>query len=236
MNRLTWGPWGYCLLLGLGVGVSCTVPEYVGTQDVVAAVASSGNEGSGEPSQGDNDDSEPTATASSSPESPDEPLDVVAVCKDNVLSSETDESDVDCGGLCGGCPVGKSCTAPNDCLTLLCGTPQTGGVQRCVEISCTDGALNQDETDKDCGGSCPNKCDLSKKCASNDDCADNLCRDDYCVALHCVNGSKDATSGETDNDCGGQRCRPCSKGEDCLANTDCRSQLCGEDGKCSPPA
>lgn len=39
---------------------------------------------------------------------------------------------------------------------------------------CSDGILNEDETDIDCGGACA-ACDLSELCNANSDCASNYC-------------------------------------------------------------
>lgn len=40
--------------------------------------------------------------------------------------------------------------------------------------NCTDSELNGDETDVDCGGSCPG-CDFGQMCADNNDCLNNTC-------------------------------------------------------------
>ena len=57
-----------------------------------------------------------------------------------------DETDIDCGGSCGGCAPGGTCLRDRDCLSERC----SGGT--CAEASCTDGIINGTETDTDCGG------------------------------------------------------------------------------------
>lgn len=51
--------------------------------------------------------------------------------------------------------------------------------------SCYDDELNDDETDKDCGGSCSNKCLLLEKCNTDEDCTDGL----YCTKNKCIDRS-----------------------------------------------
>lgn len=47
---------------------------------------------------------------------------------------------------------------------------------------------------------------------------------------HCVNQQKDAD--ETDVDCGGQTCAPCTSGKMCKVNTDCVSNVCKNNNTC----
>ena len=47
-----------------------------------------------------------------------------------------------------------------------------------------------------------------------------------CVKLTCTNEHFDPGFGETDTDCGGSRCRPCSGGKDCNVDDDCASGTC----------
>ena len=58
-------------------------------------------------------------------------------CSDNAKNGN--ETDVDCGGSCGRCNVGKTCASRDDCTTALC----TGGV--CVEwVNQADCGLDSD--------------------------------------------------------------------------------------------
>ena len=87
-------------------------------------------------------------------------------CTDRVLNGN--ETGVDCGGDCPGCPVGSTCTVPADCQTEMC----VGG--RCVGGNCTDLAMDGMETDVDCGGGCP-PCFTGKTCLAYTDCVSFVC-------------------------------------------------------------
>ena len=125
---------------------------------------------------------------------------------------------------------------------------------KCVEISpkhCSNKVKDSDETDVDCGGSCPTKCDVAKSCEKNTDCASDSCdnathqcvqksceKDEdcgktakcfradeskgYCVS--CSNGVADGD--ETDVDCGGSCSTKCANGKKCLQNSDCTNGTC----------
>ncbi|MFH1849938.1 MAG: Ig-like domain-containing protein [archaeon] len=67
-------------------------------------------------------------------------------CDDLILNA--DETDIDCGGSCPLCSVGKRCFADSDCATEWC------HLGRCALPSCNDGVKNQDEEGVDCGGPC----------------------------------------------------------------------------------
>ncbi|HBQ15500.1 MAG TPA: hypothetical protein DEF51_31725, partial [Myxococcales bacterium] len=61
-------------------------------------------------------------------------------CDDGVLNQ--DESDVDCGGVCGAtCTVGDMCGGVDDCMTMLC----TEGTCDALP-TCTDAVQNGMET------------------------------------------------------------------------------------------
>ncbi|MFN7135436.1 MAG: hypothetical protein ACK4N5_25405, partial [Myxococcales bacterium] len=55
------------------------------------------------------------------------------------------ETDVDCGGTCPACDIGKTCGARKDCKSGNCHSTQ----KVCAEPSCTDGSKNGNETDID---------------------------------------------------------------------------------------
>jgi hypothetical protein len=78
------------------------------------------------------------------------------------------ETDVDCGGSCAPCAIGKQCAASSDCQSAVC----RFGI--CSMPTCTDAVKNGTETDVDCGGSCA-KCASGKQCVVNADCASGIC-------------------------------------------------------------
>ena len=111
------------------------------------------------------------------------------------------ESDVDCGGSCDACSGNLTsivCSSDAVCYPGYCDT----SVNRCVEAArclthddcdtdfcdsagycvepgqCQNEILDGDESDKDCGGSCPTKCADGQSCAQDTDCAlDSTCVD-----------------------------------------------------------
>ena len=68
-------------------------------------------------------------------------------CSDNTKNQ--DETDVDCGGGCDGCALGKICKTDDDCKSGYCNY-----FKRCVKPTCNDRMKNGNETGVDCGGSC----------------------------------------------------------------------------------
>jgi hypothetical protein len=71
------------------------------------------------------------------------------------------ESGQDCGGTspCAKCGTDFGCTQKSDCINLVCGPNNL-----CLAPTCSDGVLNQDETDLDCGGA---NCRDTKPCDSD---------------------------------------------------------------------
>ncbi|MBA2663666.1 MAG: hypothetical protein H0U74_15365 [Bradymonadaceae bacterium] len=132
-----------------------------------------------------------------------------------------DESGVDCGGVCAACADGASCWLDSDCLT---GATCVARVCTSSGGTCSDGVLNQDETDMDCGGQRCGTCDTDKICQVGTDCTSKVCQGNVCMAPTCSDGAKNQN--ETDLDCGGS-CSPCAVGEACLVAADCASQRCG---------
>ncbi len=114
-------------------------------------------------------------------------------CSDGALGPA--ETDVDCGGSCGPCALGRACVQAADCQDADC----IAGL--CVQPTCVDGAPNQDETDVDCGGSCA-VCAVGHACSGDTDCASGTCGPDgLCAAPSCADGVRNQT--EADVDCGG---------------------------------
>ncbi len=138
------------------------------------------------------------------------------------------ETDVDCGGRCGFCDLGKKCSINIDCKINFC----NNGI--CSSPKCDDSAKNSDESDVDCGGSCK-RCQNSKACNANNDCESGFCSFGFCKPQEsCLDGK--LTAGETDVDCGGHcpvKCpegKACNLNDDCADNAQCISSLCK---KCS---
>jgi hypothetical protein len=156
----------------------------------------------------------------------------VATCDDQLVNVH--ETGVDCGGDdCPQCPVGGACRRDADCESGRC----LDGI--CNPTICSDGVLNGNESDVDCGGSC-DKCLPGQVCGQDEDCArgplDHLwgatsgyCRGGVCVTM-CDNGKLD--NSETDVDCGGSLCVPCDIGSLCGEGADCTSGFC-ESGICA---
>jgi formylglycine-generating enzyme required for sulfatase activity len=80
------------------------------------------------------------------------------------------ETDVDCGGSCpAACPDGKSCRTGADCQGGFCASP-SATLGYCMTSSCTDFFRDGDESDVDCGGSCPDRCGEGQGCRADSDC------------------------------------------------------------------
>jgi alpha-tubulin suppressor-like RCC1 family protein len=142
---------------------------------------------------------------------------VEARCDDGVKNG--DETDVDCGGSCGPCPLGAGCLRPADCQSELC----RNNLCEAPPASCQDKVKNGTETDVDCGGDLCPPCDLEKRCAAGGDCLGHVCRDGACRPAQCGNKLRDAD--ELDVDCGGP-CGPCDAGQICSTAADCLSNVC----------
>ena len=67
--------------------------------------------------------------------------------------------------------------------------------------TCSDGLLNQDETDIDCGGTCSATCQPGDHCVDADDCESLVCTANVCAAPTCSDGIKNQD--EVGVDCGG---------------------------------
>ena len=122
-----------------------------------------------------------------------------ARCDD--LLRDGEETDVDCGGpICGAtCINGKSCLEHLDCQSGFCNAGQ------CAEAdACHDGILTGAESDIDCGGACPDRCQQGQSCITVDDCAVGLaCADGACQV--CAQGDLDCDGIIDDSDFDGVR-------------------------------
>jgi len=75
------------------------------------------------------------------------------------------EAQIDCGGVCAGCPDGTACDEDSDCAGRCEGTMCT---------SCSDGVRSGPESDVDCGGDCLG-CLGGERCVEDADCASREC-------------------------------------------------------------
>ena len=112
-------------------------------------------------------------------------------CHDNEKNG--DETDVDCGGSCNKCSIGKSCLADKDCDTgLKCDESKKcvdGSVVEPVidpEVMCSDGQKNNDETSVDCGGKICPQCAVDRECLADSDCQSWSCKGGLCTAAACT--------------------------------------------------
>jgi hypothetical protein len=124
-------------------------------------------------------------------------------------------TDVDCGGACGPCALGKHCLVDSDCASFACDAATT----TCIQDQCLDHRQDGNETDADCGGGCRG-CDLGLACLVDEDCKSQACDTLTltCGSNQCADHRLDGT--ETDIDCGGG-CGGCTTGQRCNSNFDC---------------
>jgi len=103
-----------------------------------------------------------------------------------------------------------------------------GGIDAAEPACADDKKKNGRETDVDCGGGC-GKCEDSRRCTRDDDCASNACSDGSCQPPACDDGRKNGA--ETDVDCGGpsRYCPRCYGGAGCNEDEDCAASPEAED-------
>jgi hypothetical protein len=157
------------------------------------------------------------------------------------------ETDIDCGGdACLPCAVGQQCANDGDCESGRCGDGKV--CEAAPQPSCEDTGQPtcnncvQDaelaETDIDCGGDACPPCAIDQHCMTDADCESGACggaglceaapTDPPCDTPDPENPTcNDCTVNgpETDVDCGGDSCLPCSAGQGCLSDADCDSAL-----------
>ena len=89
---------------------------------------------------------------------------------------------------------------------------------------CDNESQDGDETDVDCGGSCPDKCAIHEGCKVGEDCQEGVCENDVCLAPTCSDGVQNGE--ETDQDCGTPLCGDCQPGQRCIEDVHCSSGVC----------
>jgi hypothetical protein len=175
------------------------------------------------------------------------------LCNDSIKDGK--ETAADCGGPdCGKCPNNATCALPSDCQSGVCNAARALAPLTCRPPTCTDKVKNGDETDVDCGGSCPTKCGNGHPCIANTDCSSGSCSSNVCACKPSTCADKPTQCGslsndcggtmqcsckplcmddvkdghETDVNCGGGDCPPCATGLICLVNGDCQSGNCAD--------
>lgn len=116
--------------------------------------------------------------------------DICVSCSNGV--QDGDETDVDCGGsFCGACSAATTgttaqhCRTDSDCDSRSCYITVPGQEGICVSDS--NGLLDGDETDIDCGGTTENTCEVGESCLRDSDC-ETKCQTDPCPASCGFNG------------------------------------------------
>ena len=99
-------------------------------------------------------------------------------CDDQIRNGS--ETDIDCGGSCGPCQLGRSCDGDTDCDNGICpdGT--------CAPLPCANGIKDGAETDVDCGGGTCRKCSGGRQCAGDGDCFGGVCDQGSCSSLRTI--------------------------------------------------
>jgi len=126
-------------------------------------------------------------------------LEIVGTCNDGTLNQ--DETDIDCGGVCGDCAVGNECDSDEDCSTGYCDTNNT-----CQTTLCDNNIKDYGETDVDCGGVCVaenNTCDIGDICDIGEDCTSGFCSASSVCIPNPDDIDEDGTINEEDPDTDG---------------------------------
>ncbi|MDI3285682.1 hypothetical protein [Polyangium sp. 15x6] len=85
---------------------------------------------------------------------------------------DPDETDVDCGVICGkGCADTKYCAINADCASRNCAKNEPGDLVCQPNPNCKNGTHDDGEGDVDCGLICNNACGECKTCIFHDDCS-----------------------------------------------------------------
>jgi hypothetical protein len=98
--------------------------------------------------------------------------------------------------------------------------------------TCSNGILDDDESDVDCGGAC-DVCAAGSVCEVDSDCSSVNCLDSICQESTCDDYIQN--QGESDVDCGGNYCVGCEEGYACVYHRDCVSGYC-EAKVCTAPS
>lgn len=117
-------------------------------------------------------------------------------CNDSIKNQG--ETDIDCGGPCNSCSIGKECSRSSDCSSDYCSINNT-----CQQPLCGNNYKDTGETDIDCGGICvtENKtCDLGQDCNVGADCTTGYCNSNNICIKDPDDIDEDGIVNEEDND------------------------------------
>lgn len=135
-------------------------------------------------------------------------------------------------GFCNGRGYIVECLKPEDCGDVALTCSRYG---KCVPLACANDVRDEanGEPAIDCGGPCDG-CPRNRPCNIDADCGTGVCGEEKrCAEPSCDDGIKNGE--ETDVDCGGTYCDPCTDGQGCVGGHDCVSRSCFA-GRCQPPA
>lgn len=132
------------------------------------------------------------------------------------------ETDVDCGGSdCEPCGVGAECNIESDCVSEICRSLNHTPSNQCLPAHCNNLAVDGDEIDLNCGGSCE-LCVEGRSCNEDADCESGHCGDATCF-VPCSGTSK----------CGGEGVCESDRCTYCHSSDECDPEGCGSPGKCA---
>ncbi|MFS8065410.1 MAG: hypothetical protein ACMG6S_03465 [Byssovorax sp.] len=244
--RSAWLSWGLVVLVGAAVPLACGQQFAVtGSTGTGGATMASGTGGDATAAGGGGDTPTSTTTTTTTTSTGSGPCAQASDCSGIVTI---------CGqpacfdGKCGLKELHKGNTDSQvygDCHDRLCKNAQLAtavndndvydDANPCTEDICVNGVpMNKPLSSGAECGTTTTVCDgqgACVACVSNSDCADpKVCHENRCVPTTCFDGTKTTLNGETDVDCGGPICAPCTDKALCLTETDCVS------GVCLPPA
>ncbi len=149
------------------------------------------------------------------------------------------------------CPSDAPTLCGASCVDTASSLAHCGGCDRPCEVAhgtpaCSGGSCRLERCDEgwgDCDGDPANGCETDLTAASDCGRCGNACppSSPYCAAdgsggLGCTDGCSDGVRGgdESDVDCGGSLCAPCSQGRRCNVDRDCDATLVCRGGTCVP--
>ena len=141
-----------------------------------------------------------------------------------------------CFGTCRSCAQAKTGLDNGTCAPVSDGQQSTSGCTAegkacssigCVATSCFDKVKNGDETDVDCGGSCPG-CIVANTCSKNSDCVSGNCIDGICCDSNCFGTCRSCAQATTTQPNG--TCAPVSDGQQSTSGCTTEGKACSSIG------